>query len=392
MALTDASCRNAKAAEKPYKKSDGGGLYLLVQTNGSRLWRFDYAFEGKRKTKALGKYPEVALGDARLQREQFKAMLREGKDPAARAPEGETFGKVARDWFATKEKRWKTSYSKRIWSRIEDDILPTLDTRVISSIKPPEILALLREIENRDAIYSAKRMCEQISTIFAYAKAEGHVENNPATDLKAALKPMPKRKHRAKISEKELPEFFRRLRASGSGATQTALELVAHTFVRTNEIRFGRWCEIEGDVWTIPAERMKMGKTHLVPLTRQSLALLARLRELAGDSEWILPGRDNPRKPVSENTLLYFLYDLGYHKKATVHGFRGTASTALNESGLWHPDWVERQLAHVPEDKVREAYNAAEYWEHRVKMMTWWSDRLDAHAAHDPYSLDDLLV
>lgn len=386
MPLTDSACRNAKPQDKPYKLTDGAGLYLLVQVNGSRLWRFDFAHAGKRKTAALGKYPVVSLADARLHRERMKEALRDGRDPTDKRAEGVTFGVVARDWFAANKSKWKTSYSARFWSRIEDDILPTLGGRELVSIEAPEVLALLRSIEDRDAIYTAKRICEMVSTIYRYAIAEGHTKFNPAADLKPALKPMPKREHRAKLIEKELPEFFKRLRTSGTGATQTALELVAHTFVRPNEIRFGRWSEIDGDVWTIPAERMKMGKTHLVPLTPQVQKLLARLRDLSNGSEWLLPGRDSAKKPVSENAMLYFLYDLGYHKKATVHGFRGTASTALNECGLWQSDWIERQLAHVPMDKVRSAYNAAEWWPQRVRMMRWWSDRLERYA--DP----DLLI
>lgn len=381
MPLTDAACRNAKPADKPFKISDGGGLYLFVQPNGSRLWRFDYAHGGKRKTAALGKYPAVGLGDARLQRETMKAALREGVDPAAKVSAGVTFETVARDWFAANKAKWKTSYSERFWQRIEDDMLPVLGPLAIDKIEAPEILKLLRAIEDRDAIYTAKRICEMTSTIFRYAIAEGHTKFNPAADLKPALKPLPKREHRAKLSEAQLPEFFRRLRASGRGRTQIALEIVAHTFVRPNEIQFGKWAEIDGDVWTIPGERMKMGKTHMVPLTRQVQALLAELRELSNGSEWLLPGRDSAKKPISNNALLYFLYDLGYgphgSHPATVHGFRGTASTALNESGLWASDWIERQLAHVPLDKVRSSYNAAEWWTQRTKMMRWWSDRLE---------------
>lgn len=381
MPLTDAACRTAKPTDKAYKITDAAGLYLLVQPNGSRLWRMDYAFAGKRRTAAFGKYPAISLAEARAERERIKTMLRDGKDPGAKAASLQSFEQIARRWFADNQSKWKTSYSTRFWSRIEDDILPVLGSRPIDQIEPPEILKLLRAIEDREAIYTAKRICEMVNTIFRYAIAEGLIKFNPAADLKPALKAMPDVKHRAKLAESELPEFFRRLRASGQGRTQLALELVAHTFVRPNEIQFGRWDEIDGGVWTIPGERMKMGKTHMVPLTRQSQDMLRRLRELSDGSPWLLPGRDSSKKPVSNNCLLYFLYDLGYHKKATVHGFRGTASTSLNESGLWHSDWIERQLAHVPLDKVRSSYNAAEWWAQRVSLMTWWSDRLDALCA-----------
>jgi integrase len=382
MPLTDAACRTAKPTDKPHKITDAAGLYLLVQINGSRLWRMDYTYAGKRRTAALGKYPATSLGEARAERERIKMMLREGKDPGAKAAALQSFDQIARRWFADNQAKWKTSYSARFWSRIEDDILPVLGSRPIDQIEPPEILKLLRAIEDREAIYTAKRICEMVNTIFRYAIAEGLIKFNPAADLKPALKPMPDVKHRAKLAESELPEFFRRLRASGAGRTQLALELVVHTFVRPNEIQFGRWDEIDGDVWTIPGERMKMGKTHMVPLTRQSQDLLRRLRDLSDGSPWILPGFVSNKKPVSNNCLLYFLTDLGYgpHSsgaKTTVHGFRGLASTVLNESGLWQSDWIERQLAHVPLDRVRSAYNAAEWWPQRVALMTWWSNRLD---------------
>lgn len=397
MPLTDAACRNAKPQDKPYKLTDGSGLYLLVQVNGSRLWRFDYSFDGKRKTASFGKYPSVTLIDARAQREAMKVKLRDGENPAEKSASELTFGEVANSWYETNQTKWKTSYSARFWRRIESDILPTLGRRPLTQIEPPEVLKLLRTIEERDAIYSAKRICEMVSTIYRYAISEGHTRFNPAADLKPALKPMPQVKHRNKLKESELREFFQKLRARGPGASQFAIELVAHTFVRPNEIQFARWDEIEGNLWTIPGERMKMGKTHLVHLTKSSLDLLAKLKELSLGSEWVLPGRSG-RKPIVNNTLIYFLYDLGYgpHSsgaKTTVHGFRGLASTVLNESGLFHHDWVERQLAHVPMDKIRSAYNAAEYWEHRVKMMEWWSARLEAHAApRSATDLSDLLL
>lgn len=392
MPLTDAACRNANPSDKPFKLADSAGLYLFVQVNGSRLWRFDYRFGDKRRTAALGKYPAVTLAQARIEQERIKVMLRAGVDPSAKAKAGATFREVAEKWFQTKKSKWKTSYSVRIWARLEDNILPTIGATAVDDVEPPTLLRLLRVVEDRDAIYSAKALRQMVSTIYEYAIAEGAAKTNPAQTLNAALKPTPKTKHRAKLKETELPEFFKRLRASGSGSTQLGLELVAHTFVRPNEIQFGQWSEIEGDVWTIPGERMKMGATHLVPLTPRSLELLAGLRKLSNGSRWILPGRDSDRKPISNNTLLYFLYDLGYHKKATVHGFRGTASTALNESGLWNYDWVERQLSHVERDEVRLAYNAAEYWEHRVKMMHWWSERLEGFAnQRSTTDLSDLL-
>jgi integrase len=218
-----------------------------------------------------------------------------------------------------------------------------------------------------------------VNLVFKYAIVEGHITNNPAADLHVALKAVPKGKHRSALAESDLPDFFRRL-ASYDGDRQTvvALKVVAHTFVRTDEIRFAKWDEFEGDIWRIPAERMKMGREHLVPLSRQSLALFDELRELSKGNEWVLPGQW-PHKPISENTLLYAIYRLGLHSRATVHGFRATASTILNESELWDRDAIEIQLAHAPDDAIRAAYNRGDRWKSRVKMVQWYSDLLDKH-------------
>lgn len=391
MSLTDAACRAAKPAEKPRKLSDSGGLYLFVSPSGTKTWRLDYAFQGKRKTASLGRYPGVKLVEAREERDRMKAEVAAGRDPMQRY--NITFEKVARDWFAANRSKWKSSYSERFWRRIEQDILTSLGDRVVSEVQPQEILKLLREIEERDAIYTAKRICQMVSTIYRFAISEGHASSNPAENLMSALKPLPKREHRAALAESDLPEFFRRLRAyDGDETTKLGLAIVMHTFVRTNEIRYATWSEIDGDVWRIEGDRMKMGKTHLIPLSRQVQELLAQLRELTGHTPWLLPGRDSNRKPVSENTLLYALRNMGYHRTATVHGFRGTASTILNESGKWNSDWIERQLAHVPKDQVRSAYNAAQWMDQRREMMQWYSDLLERNAKEDKLSFNSLLM
>lgn len=371
MALTDAACRNAKAGEKARKLADSGGLYLYVTITGSKLWRMDYAVAGKRKTASFGPYPLISLSQARSKRDEIKLSLK--VDPAAQSGDIPTFDAVARAWYAANRSKWKTSYSERFWAMIEVDVLAFIGDEPITAIEPPRVLELLRRIEEREAIYTAKRARQMISTIFKFAIAEGTLKFNPAADLGAALKPLPREEHRSALRAPELPEFFVKLRAyDGQRITALAIELVAHTFLRTAEIRLAKWDEFEGDLWRVPAARMKMGKEHLVPLTPHVKSLLRAIRGEAGDSVWMLPG-DRTGKPISNNTMIYGLYRLGYHSRATIHGFRSTASTILNESGLWRPDAIERQLAHVPKDEVRSAYNAALYLDERTEMMNWYS-------------------
>lgn len=383
MKLTDNLCRQAKPKAKPWNLTDGHGLFLIVRPNGSKLWRQDYQFGGTRRTASHGPYPQTGLAQARDKADKLREQIRAGIDPAGKPEQPRddrpTFEQVARDWFRTKESGWKTSYGQRIWNRVADDVLPDLGPKPIADIEPPMVLAVLRKIEGREAVYTARRIHQMVSQIFKVAIAGGITKFNPAGDLHVALKPVPKAKHRAALKEGELPAFFSKLSAyDGERQTAVALKLVAHTFVRTAELRFATWRELEGDVWRIPAERMKMGREHLVPLSRQAKALFDELRGLAASSQLVLPGVDG-KKPISENTMLFAMYRMGYRSRATVHGLRATASTVLNESELWDRDAIEIQLAHAPDDAIRAAYNRGERWQTRVKMMQWWSDRLDAH-------------
>jgi integrase len=369
MPLTDVACRNAKPAEKPRKLADSKNLYLLVQPNGSRLWRMNYRYEGKQKTLAFGRYPEIGLGEARRRRDAAKALLEEGRDPSNADVEGEeSFEQVAREWLAAQ--RWKSSHGLRVISRVEADLFPQFGYVAVAKLDAPTILKALRKIEERGAMEIAKRMRQTVGQIMRYAIATGRADRDPAADLKGALKPSPRVRSMAALRDRDLPEFFTRLLSyDGDTRTRLAVEFVMHTFVRTNELRFAKWSEFEGDLWRIPAERMKMGREHLVPLTRQSMAILNQLRT---EDEWVCR--------MSENTMLFCLYRIGYHRRATVHGFRSTASTVLNESGLWNPDAVERQLAHA-DNTIRGVYNAAQYLPERRRMMEWWSDYLDERGA-----------
>lgn len=386
MALSDAACRGAKPdpSGKPRKLTDGGGLYLHVAPGGGKLWRMRYRFAGKEKLLSFGPYPTVTLADARALRDKAKRALVEGRDPGAdnkaamTAPAGETLEAVAREWIRAQSATWTPAHSTRILSRFERDVFPTIGARTIAELTAAEVLAMLRPVEDR-APDIAGRIRQTMGAVMRYAVATGRAPRDPVTDLRGALKPSPRVKHMAALKAGELSDFMvilRRYEADGGELqTQLAIELVMHTFVRTNELRFGRWTEIDGDLWRIPAERMKMGREHIVPLTPQSLALLRQLKKTAGQSEWIVPGERG--KPISENTMLYALYRMGYRSRATIHGMRALASTVLNESELWSADAIELQLAHMPRDAVRRAYNRTLRLDERRRMMNWWSDYLD---------------
>lgn len=393
MALSDTTCRNAKGKDKPQKLTDGEGLFLLVQPNGSRLWRMAYRHNGKQKTLAFGVYPHVSLDDARKRRAEAKKVLATGNDPAqAKKSEerelkivaGHTFESVARAWHTNVSSEWVPAHTERVLSRMEHDVFPAIGSRPIADIEPLEILDLLREVEKRGALDISKRLRQSIGSVFRFAIAEGKAKHNPAADLVDALKPKPKVQHFASLKASQVSDFLHRLAAyDGEEQTRLAILFTLHTFVRTKEIRMAEWREFEdldgkAPLWRIPKERMKMGREHIVPLTGTAISILRELKKLAGKSPFVLPS-DTKSGVISENTMIFGLYRLGYHSRLTVHGFRGTASTILNEHGF-NSDYIERQLAHVEENKVRGAYNSAEWLPARREMIGWWSDFLDAKA------------
>ena len=369
--LSDAACRNAKPSEKQRKLTDDKGLYLLVLPSGGKSWRYAYRFEGKQKALALGQYPAVSLVAARGKRDDARKLLDAGIDPSAEA-KSDTFESFARRWHDTNKGQWVPAHAERVLSRIERDVFPTLGQRPITQIEAPDVLDVLRKVEERGALDISKRLRQSIGAVFRFAIAEGKAKTNPAADVGDALKPKPKVKHFAALKAADVPALVQAIRAyDGEAQTRLALLLTLHTFVRTNETRFARWSEFEdldGDapLWRIPKERMKMGREHLVPLTPQVVALLRELREV-NDGDMLFGG-------MSQNTMIFALYRMGYHSRLTVHGFRRMASTILNEQGF-NRDWIERQLAHV-DDEVRGAYNAAEWLTGRREMMQWWSDYL----------------
>lgn len=384
MALVDTALRGLKPENKPKKYSDGGGLFLMVNPNGSKLWRLAYRFDGKQKTLAFGAYPKVTLADARALRDRAKKALADGIDPARHdtitTTDHDTFEAIGREWLKAQEPTWAPKYAPQVFRTFERDVFPVLGQRPITDIEPSEVLKVLRAVEDRGAQDIAKRLRQKISAIFRFAVATDRAKADPAANLKGALKPPPKTRHMAALRAADMPDFLQRLRAfDGEARTALALELLIHTMTRTNEVRYGRWDEIDGDLWRIPAARMKAGRDHIIPLSRQAKAILERLRALAWASPWIAEGTKG--RPMSENTMLFALYRMGYHSRATTHGFRSTASTILNESRLWRADAIERQLAHVPGDSVRSAYNAALYLDERAEMLQWWSDQLDGFEA-----------
>lgn len=393
MALTDVKIRNARPGARPIRHWDSGGLYLEVSPAGGKLWRLKYRFHGKEKLLALGRWDAVSLREARTLRDDWKKALAKGLDPGAvrKAAKREaaqratnSFEAVAREWHAKQENVWVPRHAADVRRRLEANLFPELGARPIAEISAPELLAAIRKIEHRGAHDLAHRVLQVASQVFRYGVATGRCQRDPAPDLRGALTPH-RAKNQAAVKTEAVPALLRAIRGYdqiGDRQTSIALQLLALTFVRTGELIGAEWEEfsLEGDnpVWIIPAGRMKMRNEHVVPLSRQAVELLRNLRTLAGNSRYILPGR-NADASISNNTLLFALYRLGYKRQMTGHGFRSVASTILNESGF-RSDVIERQLAHCERNDVRGAYNRAEYMPERRAMMQRYADMLDALA------------
>jgi integrase len=388
MPLNDTAIKNAKKREKPYKLSDGSGLHVLIDAKGSKYWRLAYRFLGKQKTLALGIYPTVTLADARAARDEAKKWLAKGLDPSQARKEQKlaalmaaecTFEPVALEWCQNQKKAWTAGHASRVAARLRSDIFPDLGSRPVAEIESAELLAVLRKVENRGALDLAKRLRQTVGQIFRYAISIGRAKRDPSADLKGALKAAGRQQHHKAMPRDELPKFLEALtKYAGNPQTRLALRLVVLTFVRTTELRAAKWSEVhlEAGEWRIPAERMKMHDPHIVPLSRQAIEVLQELRMAAGLSPFVFPSPSAERY-MSYNTMIYALYRMGYHSRATVHGFRAVASTLLNEMGF-EPDWIERQLAHDERNKVRAAYNHATYLPERRRMMQHWADYLDS--------------
>ena len=381
MKLTDAALRNLK---DPGKHFDGGGLYLELTKAGGRYWRWKYRHGGKEKRLAFGVYPEIGLKEARK-------VLDAGNDPGelrktAKAKEAHdhanTLEAVALDWIAHQSSRWSAIHRERIKGSLESDIFPKLGARPLASIKPGEVLAAIKAVEKRGAGETAGRILQRVKAVYRWAVSHERIESNPMQDLIGGeiLKPRQVR-HRAAMDDKDLPDFLPRLDSyDGDPGTVLALRLLLLTATRPGEVRGARWAEfdLDGALWTIPAERMKMRAEHRVPLSRQALEVLKAAQALSGGRDLVFPspyyqGKD---QPLSENTFNSALARMGYKGCATAHGFRALFSTVANERGM-NPDVIERQLAHKERNEIRAAYHRSTYMQDRARLMQWWADYLD---------------
>jgi integrase len=390
MPLTDTAIRAAKPADTPRKLADEKGLYLLLQPTGGKLWRFDYRFEGKRKTLALGSYPDISLKAARERLTDARTLRADGVDPsinrkalkAAKATSaGNSFEVVAREWFAKFKPKWTDGHSEKIIARLERDIFPWVGNRPISDLKAPEILACLRRVEQRGAVETAHRALQNCGQVFRYAIATGRAERDVAADLRGALPPV-KQTHRAAITEpKAIGELMRAIDGySGSLVTVCAMKLAPLVFLRPGELRQAQWSEIDLDraEWNIPAERMKMREPHLVPLSTQAVAILREIQAVTGDGTYLFPSPRTRTRPMSNNAILSALRRMGYAKEEmSGHGFRAMARTILDEVLGVRPDLIEHQLAHAVKDPNGRAYNRTAHLPERRKMMQQWADYLD---------------
>lgn len=406
--LTDPKCEAARYSPdgKGNKLADGSGLYLLLKPSGSKSWRLKYTRPGGQEdTLVIGDYPAVRLKQARLEREKARALLASGKDPKAQQREeeivrqqaqGNTFETVARAWHKARAAKLSPDYAARMLKRMEDNLFPEIGRRPVSELKTRDLMLPLQKIEKREAPVVAERMKQAITGVMRHAVQHGLIDSNPALDLAGSIAPR-ETVHRPALPLARLPELQQRIEAySGRTLTRLATQLALLTFVRSSELRFARWSEIDfkHSLWTIPGERKalegvkfsqrgaKMRTAHLVPLSRQAVAVLRLIKELSGRFDLVFPGEGSSGAPLSEGTINKALQRMGYDSKTEVcgHGFRTMACGALVQSGLWQEDAVERQMSHQERNSVRLAYtHAAEFMQERRLMMQWWADYLDAN-------------
>ncbi|EMR9502381.1 tyrosine-type recombinase/integrase, partial [Escherichia coli] len=386
MPLNDMQIRRAKPEVKAYTLGDGQGLSLLVEPNGSKSWRFRYRYAGKPKMISLGVYPTITLAEARARRDEARKIVAEGKNPsevrkeqklALRIQSENAFEKIAREWHQMKSAKWSAGYASDIIEAFQNDIFPYVGTRPVGEIKPLELLNVLRKIEKRGALEKMRKVRQRCSEVFRYAIATGRAEFNPAADLSSALE-VHKSNHFPFLKSDEIPDFLRALDSyAGSRLVQIATKLLMVTGVRTIELRAALWQEFDLDnaIWEIPAERMKMRRSHLVPLSTQALGFLNELKSMTGNYRYVFPGRNDPNKPMSEASINQLIKRIGYGGKVTGHGFRHMFSTLLHEQGF-NSNWIEIQLAHVDKNSVRGTYNHAQYLEQRRQMLEWYSKKL----------------
>jgi integrase len=390
MPLKDLEIRAFQPLTRAYKKSDSNGLYLEVFPNGSKLWRWKYRHGGKEKRIALGAYPQISLKDARTRRDAERAKLEAGTDPAlarkrekvtAKINAANTFEAVAREYIETKmagEGRALATLSKAYW--FLDQLAPAIGSMPLADVDSQLLLAALKKLEAKGRHETSKKCRSFASRVFRYGVATGRCQNDPAHLLQGALI-TPKARHYAAILEPaKLGELLRAIGSfSGGAITKAALQIAPHVFVRPGELRHAEWEEfdLEEGIWNLPAAKMKARRPHAVPLSKQVKAMLQELRPLTGHFKFVFPSAYGGTRPMSENTLNASFRRMGFGKdEVTAHGLRATASTFLNESGLWNPDAIERALAHGDSNPARGAYHRGRYWDERVRMAQWWSDYL----------------
>ena len=386
MALTELAIKNLKPKEKIYRVADSGGLCLEVSPAGGKLWRWRYYYQNKAQMLALGKYPAITLAEARKKRDEARDLLEAGKHPTRekkikklrKAHEGEnTFEKMARRWLEMKGEGLNEKYAKQCLTRLELHVFPVIGALPLTEITIPDVVEVVEAIGKRGTVETAKRMKQLIAQVFRYSAQRGLCIHNPAADLRDIL-PSTEEKHHACVHPSELPDLLAKIEARGNDFTKYAIKLMMLTFVRTGELIAAPWSEINWDKeeWHIPKERMKMNRPHVVPLSRQALALLTELQAITGNKQHIFHSPASKSNHISNGTVLMGLRRMGYKNKMTGHGFRSLASTILNEKS-YSPDVIERQLAHEDDDKIRGAYNRAEYLLERKKMMQEYADYLD---------------
>ena len=391
MKLTDKTCKAAKPQKKAYKLFDGGGLYLEITSRGSKLWRLKYRYLGKEKKLSIGEYPIISLAEARERREEAKKLLAAGQDPSLAKQEAKqemvketqnTFEVIAREWYAHKTPEWSKVNADTVLKRLEKDVFPEIGKYPIKTITHKMLLDLAHSIKERGANELAKRVIQMCRHIYRYAIVTGSADQNIAEDLKGMIKAKPK-SHFAAIEAKDLPQFIHDLRnhkARLNRQTYLAVNFMMLTFVRTGEMIGAQWDEIDFDqkIWLVPASRMKMKKEHIVPLSRQAIAILQELRETHNHPVYLFPSRNSRNRTMSNNTVLMALKRMGYRGKMTGHGFRALAMSTIMEKLNYRHEVPDAQLAHAKRGDVNRAYDRAKFLPERIKMMQEWADYLDS--------------
>lgn len=391
MPLSDTAIRSAKPKEKTYLMTDGEGMYLEITPAGGKWWRFKYRFNGKQKRLSLGTYPDTGLKEAREKRQEARSLVAAGVDPAenrkahkaAGTVDGaNSFEVIAREWFERQAPSWVPSHADKIISRLERDLFPWIGKRPISGVTAPELLSALRRIEERGAVETSHRALQNCGQIFRYAIATGRADRDPCPPLRGALAPVKQTHYSAITDPEKIGELLRAMDSyEGTLVTKCALRLAPLVFVRPGELRAAEWSEIdiEKAEWTIPANRMKMGLAHLVPLSSQAIAILKELKPLTEGGRFVFPSARTKDRPMSDNAILAALRRMGFAKEeVTGHGFRAMARTILDEVLHFRPDYIEHQLAHAVRDPNGRAYNRTAHIQERRQMMQAWADYLDS--------------